>query len=425
MTPATVVVYAGPTISATDIHRVLPAAEIRPPAARGDLLARDWQPGDVAVLIDGYFRERRSVGHKEILRLIDAGVRVLGAASMGALRAAELAPCGMHGVGEVYEMYRSGRIDGDDEVGMLHGPAELGYPARTIALVNLRYGCDEGGFGPRIVAAAKAMAFMDRTWDGLAAAVEEPDRVALLSLEHRIASGEWDLKRRDALAALRVAAAPGVAPAARQTVPFAVIAEHQALDRRTRREYAPGRWMSDLDVLTAARLFDDDYPEVHERVLTGLLDGFAAAGGTSTADYAYAKLGVRDPLPDALAGWLTDAEMARLSPAGRITRVLVRVWPVWHSTDWRPAVLEALRDSQRWDEWCDLVARADEAAEQARFRVAVPPPAVCAQLFLRHWRGPGTAPKVEMARRGFSSPEELGGAVRRYFAYDMSRRGTR
>lgn len=62
-----VVVYAGPTIDADGVHAVLPDAEVRPPAARGDLLDRPWRPGDVAVLVDGHFRERRSVGHKEIL----------------------------------------------------------------------------------------------------------------------------------------------------------------------------------------------------------------------------------------------------------------------------------------------------------------------------------------------------------------------
>ena len=95
MSPAKVVVYTGPTISAAQVHAVLPAAQLRPPAARGDLLAERWSRGDVAVVIDGYFRERRSVGHKEILRLLADGVHVVGAASMGALRAAELAPCGM------------------------------------------------------------------------------------------------------------------------------------------------------------------------------------------------------------------------------------------------------------------------------------------------------------------------------------------
>jgi hypothetical protein len=94
---------------------------------------------------------------------------------MGALRAVELAPYGMRGVGIVYRMFASGEVDGDDEVGVLHGPAELGYRVLTAALVSLRYGCRQGAgtgqipaaVGQRIVAAAKAMPFTDRTWPDL------------------------------------------------------------------------------------------------------------------------------------------------------------------------------------------------------------------------------------------------------------------
>lgn len=427
----TVVVYAGPTISAADVRAVLPEARVCPPAGRGDLLDRRWQPGDVAVLIDGYFRERRSVGHKEILRLITEGVDVVGAASMGALRAAELAPCGMRGAGTVYGMYRDGRIDGDDEVGIVHGPADRGYPARTVALVNLRHGCREGAArglvpapaGERIVAAAKALPFTHRSWADLAERVGEQDREALRTLRDRIDSGEWDLKRLDALSALREVARGGAAPAvAAPAVTFPGLSELQALTRRSRHEYAPGRWMSDLDVLTAARLFDPGYPARHERVLGGLLDEIAGARGQTATEYADERLGVDGPLPDALAAWLTDGEMARLAPADRSRLVLIRVWPVWQSADWRPAVLAALRADAGWDRWRELVVQADEAAEEARFRLAVPPPAVCAQLFLRHWRGPGTGPDIEMARRGFSSTAELGGAVRRFFALDLRNR---
>jgi hypothetical protein len=421
---AKVIVYAGPTISAAEVHAVLPEAQPRPPAARGDLLAEQWAAGDVAVVIDGYFRQRRSVGHKEILRLLSAGVRVIGAASMGALRAAELAPCGMQGVGEVYRMYADGEIDGDDEVGMLHGPAERGYPAQTVALVNLRYGCRMGadlpaGSAARIVAAAKELPFIQRGWPELARVVGAGDQETLRTLERRIGSGEWDLKRRDARAGLRAVHSAG--PPAPVDVAFTGISEHQVLTRRSRREYLPGRWMSDVDVLTAARLFDPEYPQCHERVLSGLLTGFGDAAGATAGDYAYEKLGVDalGPLPGALADWLTGAEAAQLSRGEQVRLVMVRVWPVWQSADWRPAAVAAVRASGRWDEWAELVVRADEVAEQTRYRLAVPPPAICAKLFLRHWRRPGTTVEIEMARRGFAGPEELGAAVRRFFPLDM------
>jgi hypothetical protein len=100
---------------------------------------------------------------------------------------------------------------------------------------------------------------------------------------------------------------------------------------------------------------------------------------------------------------------------------MVRVWPVWQSVDWRPAALARLRESDHWHEWSDIVVSADEAAEEARYRLVVPPAAICGKLFLRHWHQRDSAPETEMARRGFASLAELGGTVRRFFAYDVQR----
>jgi hypothetical protein len=44
----------------------------------------------------------------------------------------------MKGVGRIYEMYRDGVLQDDDEVAVLHGPEELGYPNLTEAMVNIR-----------------------------------------------------------------------------------------------------------------------------------------------------------------------------------------------------------------------------------------------------------------------------------------------
>ena len=58
----------------------------------------------------------------------------LGAGSIGALRAAELEAFGMVGEGRIFEAYRSGVLEpydtpfeDDDEVAVVHAPAELGY----------------------------------------------------------------------------------------------------------------------------------------------------------------------------------------------------------------------------------------------------------------------------------------------------------
>ena len=66
------------------------------------------------------------------------GVHVYGAASMGALRAAELDAFGMHGVGYVYRAYADGVLEDDDEVAVAHAGAEHGFRALSDAMVDVR-----------------------------------------------------------------------------------------------------------------------------------------------------------------------------------------------------------------------------------------------------------------------------------------------
>ncbi len=138
------VVFLGPSLPLAEARAILDARYL-PPARRGDILAaaRGHRPETIA-LIDGYFEQVPSVWHKEILWALDQGIRVCGAASMGALRAAELAQFGMIGAGRVFEAYRAGRFapfddpfEDDDEVAVVHGPEDAGYAA-TDALVDIR-----------------------------------------------------------------------------------------------------------------------------------------------------------------------------------------------------------------------------------------------------------------------------------------------
>ena len=81
------------------------------------------------------------------------GIHVYGAASIGALRAAELDVFGMRGIGRIYEDFRDGVLEDDDEVAVLHGPEELGYPPVTEAMVNIR-----ATFAGRVQAASRRRA---------------------------------------------------------------------------------------------------------------------------------------------------------------------------------------------------------------------------------------------------------------------------
>ena len=96
---------------------------------RGRATCGGRRPATRAIaLVDGVFESVPSVWHHELLDALDAGVAVFGGASMGALRAAELAPHGMVGVGGVLGWYRDGLVRGDDEVALLHGGAKTGPP---------------------------------------------------------------------------------------------------------------------------------------------------------------------------------------------------------------------------------------------------------------------------------------------------------
>ena len=129
------VVFAGPSIHGlpADFIRGL---DVRPPAARGDILRAAGEGRTVIGLIDGYFNSTPSVWHKEILFALQAGCSLFGAASMGALRAAECSAFGMVGIGAIFEDYHAGRRLSDADVAVTHAPAELGFCPLTLALVD-------------------------------------------------------------------------------------------------------------------------------------------------------------------------------------------------------------------------------------------------------------------------------------------------
>jgi hypothetical protein len=172
----TTLVYVGPTLPAAEVLRLLPAATVMPPAAVGDVLRATRRRGVTRIaIIDGYFERMAAVWHKEILVALAKGIAVWGAASMGALRAAELAPFGMRGVGHIYRDYARGALVADDEVAIAHLPAEYGYQATSDALVNIRFGLaravkqriiDEPTRA-RLVELARSRFYRDRSWSQL------------------------------------------------------------------------------------------------------------------------------------------------------------------------------------------------------------------------------------------------------------------
>lgn len=133
------VTFLGPSLPAAEALRCVPEVELWPPICQGDLATVVERRRPRAVLIvDGEFSQSLSVWHKEILHALHLGIRVIGASSMGALRAAELDRFGMEGVGEIYAYYRDGWLTADADVAVLHADADEGYRSLSWPLVNVR-----------------------------------------------------------------------------------------------------------------------------------------------------------------------------------------------------------------------------------------------------------------------------------------------
>ena len=172
-------VFAGPSLRSA---RDLTGIDCFGPIAMGGVF-RAVDAGYARIgIVDGMFGNVPSVWHKEILFALSEGVEVVGAASMGALRAVELAGLGMRGLGHIYRMFRCGVWTDDDEVAVLHAPAELAFKPLSDAMANIRFTLRrlsrrawiDRDVEVALVARMKAKHFSARTRDALH---EEAERV--------------------------------------------------------------------------------------------------------------------------------------------------------------------------------------------------------------------------------------------------------
>ena len=206
------IVFLGPTLSVADARRELDAVYL-PPVSQGDVYKAARQRPRAIAIIDGYFERMPAVWHKEVLWAMSQGIHVFGASSMGALRAAELEPFGMVGVGEVFEAFLAGTLTDDDEVAVAHGPAENGYRLLSEAMVNIRatlaaardQGVVSSEVHDRLIGLAKDLFYPERSYPRLLQlAAEDPGTAAACQpLKRWLATGQVDQKRLDALALLR------------------------------------------------------------------------------------------------------------------------------------------------------------------------------------------------------------------------------
>jgi len=208
----TTVVFSGPTLGHETVCEILDNPICQPPVAMGDVYrCLDHNPDCIAI-IDGFFEGVPSVWHKEILYAMSKGVHVMGASSMGALRAAELADFGMKGVGKIFQQFHSGDLEDDDEVAVLHGPEELGFTAVSEAMVNIREtliaavasGVISTGDSEKLTTIAKSCFYHDRKWEPILSLAEPAmKRETLDQFRSWLPEGAVDQKRLDALSLLQ------------------------------------------------------------------------------------------------------------------------------------------------------------------------------------------------------------------------------
>lgn len=229
------IVFLGPTLPAAEAKKRV-RCEVWPAARQGDVWRALLERPKAIALIDGVFESQPSVWHHEIRAALASGVAVFGSSSMGALRAAELAPYGMIGVGKIFLSYASGNRFDDSDVALLHADAEHGFKPLTVPLVNVEYALEQALRAKKITKAehkavferAWSIHYTQRTWRPLLEQVAEKRRAAFAEF---LKDERLDLKAEDARACLDAAAEFVAADAPAPKVELPRFASHV---RRTR-----------------------------------------------------------------------------------------------------------------------------------------------------------------------------------------------
>ncbi len=130
------IIFLGPSLSIEKAAGILDA-DYRKPAKKGDFLQLLFKETKFVGLIDGFFLQDYPPTPIEIYNLLrKKGTKVYGSSSLGALRAVELSKYGMIGVGKIFNMFKKGILDADDEVAVTFTDYS-NY--KSEALIDIRY----------------------------------------------------------------------------------------------------------------------------------------------------------------------------------------------------------------------------------------------------------------------------------------------
>lgn len=201
-----IIIFTGPSLSIQEASQIL-QADYRGPIKRGDILEAIKDSPDIIGIIDGVFHQQPAVSHREILEALNQGIMVVGGSSMGALRASELDDLGMVGIGYVYQQYKTGAIESDDDVAIILNPKT--HEQLSDALVSIEYNLkkarDVGILSDKelenILTVSKSIFYPKRTYEKIFKDSGLDDNL-ISKLKKFIQDKGCDVKKNDAISVL-------------------------------------------------------------------------------------------------------------------------------------------------------------------------------------------------------------------------------
>ena len=209
-----IIIYLGPSLPLEEAKYILSSDSKRevlyaPPIRRGDIPKAVSEGFDIIGIIDGVFFRESAVSPREIMEVLKAGVKIYGASSMGALRASELDRYGMIGVGKIYQWYRGGILNSDDEVALSFDSEE--FIPISEPLINIREtikkATNENIISPEeseiLFKSAKSLYFPERRWNKIIENSEKTLGTKLSNFSLFVKNNKVDIKKEDAILLLK------------------------------------------------------------------------------------------------------------------------------------------------------------------------------------------------------------------------------
>ena len=209
-----IIIYLGPSLPVDEAKKLLHSNNNRevtyaPPIKRGDIPKAISENYQVIGIIDGIFFRESAVSPREIMEVLKSNIKVYGASSTGALRASELDRYGIVDIGKIYNWYRDGTLNSDDEVALSFDSEE--FIPISEPLVNIREtmkkALSENIINQEeykiIFESAKKLYFPERKWKNIIQISEKKMGKNLSYFSDFVKTQKVDVKKEDAILLLK------------------------------------------------------------------------------------------------------------------------------------------------------------------------------------------------------------------------------